>query len=120
MRGLAQEHQDSDGSAPHLRVLPSPAHGMVSEYPKSLSHKPPHDEDGGKVNEREVVLRFLLPADQQLPAAVEPPMPPLHDPTPRSGATPTGASLFAAPSDVRMVVPPAHRPLHDGVVISLV
>src|SRR5262245_18521557 len=57
---------------------------------KSLSHKPPHDEDGGELCEGEVVLRLLLPADEQFPVAVEPRMRALDDPAPRLDLPPTG------------------------------
>src|SRR5436190_22095648 len=36
---------------------------------KSLSHKPPHDENGGELHEGEVVLWLLLPPDEQLAEA---------------------------------------------------
>jgi len=87
---------------------------------KSLSHKPPHDEDGGELDEGEVVLRLLLPADEQFPVAVEPRMRALDDPAPRPRPTPTGARLFAAPSNVRLEPPLPYRALHDDVVVALV
>src|SRR5262249_6016343 len=41
-------------------------------------------------------------------------------PTPRLGPRPTRPGFFAAAPNVRLIVPAAHRVLHDGVVVPLV
>src|SRR5260370_12588901 len=73
---------------------------------KSLSHKPPHDEHGGELDEREVVLRLLLPPDEQLAAAIEPRVRALDHPASRPLATPTTPTLLAAATNIRHHTPP--------------
>src|SRR5262249_38494583 len=66
----------ADGSIPRHRTSRAGRarrRARCRESPaKSLSHKPPHDQHGGELDEREVVLRSLLPPDEQLTKAVEP------------------------------------------------
>ena len=75
------------------------------------------DEAAGELQQGEVVLVFLRPADQQRAVAVQPGVAGLDDPTP---GTPAGSlelqlDLFAAAVDVRGV--PA---LGDGLAYRLV
>src|SRR5262249_5386279 len=69
-----------------------------------------------KWNEGEVVLRLLLPPDEQLPATIEPGRRGLDEPSPRPGAArarpaPRGASLRrgAGPRGAAAAPPAGHR-----------
>src|SRR2546421_5019460 len=74
-----------DPAVPRGACPPTPRRACraCGQAAKSLSHKAPHDERGGELNEREVVLRLLLPADEQLAVAVEPRVRAFDDPPPR-------------------------------------
>src|SRR5260370_36529998 len=87
---------------------------------KSLSHKPPHDEHGGELDEREVVLRLLLPPDEQLAAAIEPRVRALDHPASRPLATPTTPTLLAAATNMRHTTRAPGAPLSVCVVVALV
>jgi len=83
--------------------------GWYQEPPKSLSRKPPPDQErGSEIDECEVVLRLLLPPYKQLPAAIEPGRSTLGDPPSRSSTATTLAPLLTAPADVRYVAPTAN------------
>src|SRR5207244_8896655 len=86
---------------------------------KSLSHKAPHDERGGELHEREVVLGLLLPPDEQL-AEVEPRVRALDYPPPCPLAAPAPPALLAPPPDVRHEVAAPGRRFGVGVVVALV
>ena len=84
------------------------------------SHKAPDDERGGELYEREVILRLLLPADEQLAVTVEPRVRAFDDPSAGSLATPTAPALFAATTNVRDEAAPPDRFVDVGVIIALV
>src|SRR5262249_57394222 len=88
---------------------------------KSLSHKcAPHDDGCGEVHEGEVVLRLLLPPDEQLATAVEPRGRPFDDPPARSYPVPARAALLAATANMRDVAATPDSALGVRIVISLV
>src|SRR5262249_58518933 len=79
--------------------LPRPYFGAVDT--KSLSHKcAPHDDGRGEVNEGEVVLRLLLPPDEQLATAVEPRGRSFDDPPAGACPVPAGAAAPPPPAGV--------------------
>src|SRR5262245_59589812 len=88
---------------------------------KSLSHKcAPHDDGRGEVNEGEVVLRLLLPPDEQLATAVEPRGRPFDHPATRSGPVPARAALLAATANMWDVAATPDSALGVRIVIPLV
>src|SRR5438094_5810942 len=105
--------------ASRRRIL-SLSSSMGADLPKSLSHKPPHDENGGELHEGEVVLRLLLPPDEQLAEAVEPRVRAFDHPPSRPLAAPTVPALLAAATNVRQEAAPADRLLSVGVIVALV
>src|SRR5262249_59941747 len=85
---------------PRLRGLKSATDAAQFDA-KSLSHKcAPHDDGRGEVNEGEVVLRLLLPPDEQLATAVEPRGRSFDDPP--AGACPVPAGRAPPPPPPRM------------------
>src|SRR2546426_6599146 len=87
---------------------------------KSLSHKAPHDECGGDLYEREVVLGLLLPADEQFAVTVEPGVRAFDDPASRALPAPTAAALLTAATNVRHEAAAPHCLVRVGVVVALV
>src|SRR5262249_53136761 len=68
---IAAMHEPDRAMAKRLHAIIKASAPALS--PKSLSHKcAPHDDGRGEVHEGEVVLRLLLPPDEQLATAVEP------------------------------------------------
>src|SRR5262245_66374660 len=99
--------------------LPRPYFGAVDT--KSLSHKcAPHDDGRGEVNEGEVVLRLLLPPDEQLATAVEPRGRPFDDPSARLCPVPARAALLAATANMRDVAATADGVFGIRVVVAFV
>jgi len=78
------------------------------------------EQRGGEVDEGEVVLRLLLPPDEQLPAAVEPGGGSFDDPASRSRPTSTLPAFLAASADVGHVAAPSDRVFGIGVVVALI
>ena len=80
------------------------------------------DQAAGELEDGEVVLVFLRPADQQGTVAVEPGVAGLDDPA--SGAPARGVQLafdlFAARADVRCEAAPADELAHAVVVVAAV
>ena len=74
------------------------------------------------MDERQVVLGFLLPANEQLAEAVVPRSCALDHPAPRRVATPGSGveGLFASAPDVGLVAALTHPGLDLGVVVALV
>src|SRR5262249_53212730 len=92
-----------------------------SAQPKSLSHKcAPHDDGRGEVHEGEVVLRLLLPPDEQLATAVEPRGRPFDDPSARLCPVPARAALLAATANMRDVAATADGVFGIRVVVAFV
>src|SRR6266436_1757413 len=87
---------------------------------KSLSHKAEHDDGGRELHEREVILRFLLPAREQLPVAVEPGVRAFHDPAARPCAASTGAAFFTPRANVGDIAPMAQGARDRWGVVALV
>ena len=71
---------------------------------------------------RLIVIRLLLPPDQQAPKAVDPRVAALDDPPPRSLATirPKLLVLVAPRLDVQRVVPATQEPSRIRVVVAFV
>src|SRR2546428_187086 len=83
-----------------------------------LSHKAPHDEGGGKLYEREVVLGLLLPPDEQLAVTIEPGVRASDAPASRALPTPTASALLTATTNVRHEAAAPHRLVRVGVVVA--
>src|SRR5262249_55129778 len=99
-----------------LRCLP-----RSTRRAKSLSHKcAPHDDGRGEVHEGEVVLRLLLPPDEQLATAVEPRGRPFDDPSARLCPVPARAALLAATANMRDVAATAAGVFGIRVVVAFV
>jgi len=80
------------------------------------------DQPAGELEQGEVVLVLLRPADEQRPVAVEPGVAGLHDP---AAGTPPGRAqleldLFAARTDVRREAALVGERVHPGVVVAAV
>jgi len=80
------------------------------------------DQSGCELEECEVVLFFLRPADQERPVAVEPGVAGLHDPA--AGAPARGVQLVldlvSAGADVRCELALIHQLAHERVVVAAV
>jgi hypothetical protein len=80
------------------------------------------DQSAGELEECEVVLGFLRPADEQRPVAVEPGVAGLDDPATRPPAR--GAQLerdlLATGADVRREAALAAELMHPGIVVAAV
>lgn len=80
------------------------------------------DQAAGELEEREVVLVFLRPADQERSVSVQPGVARLDDPAAGApaGRTQLESDLFAAGADVRRVLPFGRELSHDRVVVAAV
>jgi len=80
------------------------------------------DQAAGELEEGEVVLVFLRPADQEGTVAVEPGVAGLDDPAarPPAGSTKLLPDLLAAPADVRAEAAPADELADPRVVVAAV
>lgn len=80
------------------------------------------DQAAGELEEREVVLGFLRPADQEGAVAVEPGVAGFDDP---AASAPTGRSAFeldllTPPTNVRRVATPRRELVDPGVAVASV
>jgi hypothetical protein len=85
---------------------PACVHSVFIRTSKGLSQNPATvqgDETELSMNETKIVLRFLLPTNQQPAGSVGPRMRSFHDPTSRFLARSTATLLLAAAADVKNV-----------------
>jgi hypothetical protein len=80
------------------------------------------DQAAGELQEREVVLGFLRPADQESAVAVEPGVAGLDDPTPGASSRDRSFALelVAAPTDVRGEAASGRELVDPGVGVAAV
>jgi hypothetical protein len=80
------------------------------------------DQRAGELEQGEVVLVLLRPADEERPVAVEPGVAGFDDPAPRAPARSAELvlDLLAAAADVRREAALAGELVHPGVVVAAV
>lgn len=80
------------------------------------------DQSAGELEQGEVVLVFLRPADEKRPVAVEPGVAGFDDPAacPPAGSAQLARDLLAAGSDVRGEAALDRELVHPGVVVAAV